>query len=127
MQALATMSWRARTLWAGVVIAVAVMLWSAGDRYYFAVVWPSKVQQETVGRVLADYGSLASRERSFAWGEGFARWRYHVDPANVRLRSFCGGNATRSCSFSRSRKVETGVTLYVDFADGVLTVEEWWS
>lgn len=121
------MSWRSRTGLAGVVIAVASILLFACDRYYFAVVWPSKVQQETLGRVLADYGSLASRERSFAWGEGFARWRYRVDPANVRLRSLCGVNASRPCSFSKSIEAGTGVTLYVGFADGVLTVEEWWS
>ena len=80
-----------------------------------------------MGRTLADFSSQTSRERSFTWGEGFARWRYRIDNSDARLRSFCVNGVSPPCSFSRSKQLNVGVTLYLSFDNDVLTVEEWWS
>jgi hypothetical protein len=97
------------------------------DRHYFAVQWPAKVQQETVGSTLAANDRVLSKERHFAYGEGFARWRYKADASSEALQRLCGGAAEHTCSFSRSRSLQDGVRLNVSLSDGILTVEEWWS
>ena len=111
-------------LTAGVCVATAVWLY---DRYYFSVLWPSKVQRETVGTTIATADALISKERHFAYGEGFARWKYRMEASSVALRQVCGNVGVDQCSFNRSRTMEEGVTLSVSLSAGVLTVEEWWS
>jgi hypothetical protein len=105
---------------------IATVAWP-GDRYNFAVRWPAKVQREVVGATLASPDTLLSRERHFAYGEGFARWRYKVDPRAPAFERFCGKTANVSCSFTRTRKVKEGVALSVSLSAGTLTIEEWWS
>ena len=107
-------------------VGVAAVGW-LGDRYHFAVRWPAKVQREVVGTTLANRDTILSRERHFAYGEGFARWRYKVEPGTPAFARFCGKTATVSCSFVRARKIEEGVELSVSLSGGILTVEEWWS
>jgi len=105
-------------------LAAAVWLY---DRYYFSVRWPSKIQEETTGTTLAGENALISKERHFAYGEGFARWRYKIEASTPSLQRLCGPVPVRDCSFNRSRKIGEGVDLNVDLTNGVLTVEEVWS
>jgi hypothetical protein len=95
------------------------------DRHYFAVRWPADIQRETIGSTLATRDRLLSKERSFAYGEGFARWKFQADASDKTLRRLCGATAVSRCSFSRSHKPEDGVTTSVSLSGGVITVEEW--
>jgi hypothetical protein len=97
----------------------------AYDLHYRAVRWPARIQKETVGRVLATRNELLTQEDSFAWGEGFARWRYRFDLPSSRVGESCGSVDPKQCSFSRSRLVEEGVRVIVSYDDGILIVEEW--
>jgi hypothetical protein len=106
-------------------VGVAAAIWLY-DRYNFSVLWPSKVQQQTLGTTIATADTLLTSERHFAYGEGFARWRYKLEGSNPALRQLCGKVDVGNCAFSRSRTVEDGVDLSVSLSAGVLTVEEWW-
>ncbi len=112
-----------RLIAAGCIMAAAWLY----DRYHFAVRWPAEVQRETVGKAVAGADKLLSKERHFAFGEGFARWKYKADSSSEALQSLCGNVEVRRCSFTRSRVLDEGVTLNVSLSRGVLTVEEWWS
>jgi hypothetical protein len=105
------------------LIAAATWLW---DRYTFAVRWPSQVQQEVLGSIVVSSDVLVSKERSFAFGEGFARWRYKVDAKSTALRRFCQEAPPSHCAFKRTRNVAEGVDLSVTLSGETLTVEEWW-
>lgn len=107
-----------------VCIAAGVLLW---DRYTFEVRWPSRVQEEVLGATIASREMMISKERSFSYGEGFARWRYKLDDRGSALRHLCQGASAGRCSFTRTRKVVEGVDVSVELAAGVLVVEEWWS
>ncbi|WP_315762625.1 hypothetical protein [Sphingomonas sp. Y38-1Y] len=104
--------------------AAATWLW---DQYTFAVRWPSQVQQEVLGSTVVSYDALISKERSFNFGEGFAKWRYKVDGSGSTLERFCQRTSALHCAFTRSRNAAQGVTLNVELSGGILTVEEWWS
>jgi hypothetical protein len=110
----------------GVGLAL-LLMWIGGTSYYEAFLWPARVQREVIGRAVARHSTILSHESSFAWGEGFARWRYRVEPDVPSLRLLCGSVELRHCSYSRSRQIGAGVALTVSLSHGVLTVEEWWS
>jgi hypothetical protein len=97
------------------------------DRHYFAVRWPADIQRETMGGTVATEDSLLSKERNFAYDEGFARWKYQADASDGTLQRLCGATAVSRCSFSRSHAPEEGVTTSVSLSGGVITIEEWWS
>lgn len=100
--------------------------WAYGV-YYVAFLWPAKIQREVLGDEVASHAQLLSRESHFAYGEGFARWRYQLDVAGSRVAALCTNMPVSRCSFSRSREIDEGVTVIVGYKRGVLTVEEWWS
>jgi hypothetical protein len=55
----------------GVIGCLAAAAWLY-DRHYFAVRWPTNVQQEVLGTTAATAESLISKERHFSqYGEGF--------------------------------------------------------
>ena len=97
------------------------------DRHYFAVRWPADIQRETIGSTVATGDRLLSKERDFAYGEGFARWKYQADASDKTLQRLCGATAVSRCSFSRSNAPEEGVTTSVSLSGGIITIEEWWS
>jgi hypothetical protein len=109
------------------LVAVIACITVAYDHYYFRVRWPAGIQRETLGSVIAGSDALLSYERQFAFGEGFARWRYRPDTSNETLRRLCNGIEVPRCTFNRSRALSRGVTLTASFHNSVLTVEEWWS
>lgn len=113
------------------LIAMVVALGTAGlwgwGRYYDAILWPEKVQRETLGRKLVAFKEQISREKAFAYGQGFIRWQYRVANQNAAVQSVCGSVAIEHCTFMRTRQIESEVSLTVSLAKGVLTVEEWWS
>ena len=117
-------SWLALLL--GIVGTLALCLWLY-DRHYFAVQWPADIQRETIGSSVAAEDALLSKERHFAYGEGFARWKYRADADSETLRRICGATVVSRCSFSRSHAPQQGVTTSVSLSGGVVTIEEWWS
>jgi hypothetical protein len=94
------------------------------DRHHFAVRWPADIQRETIGSTVAAGDRLLSKERSFASGEGFARWKYQANASDKALRRFCRATPVSRCSFSRSHAPEEGVTTSVSLSRGIITVEE---
>jgi hypothetical protein len=97
------------------------------DRYEFCVVWPEHIQRELNGTTLARSNNLISSERHFAWGQGFARWKYRITAPNRSLQLICRNVEIANCSFSKRRTLEKSVDLDANLSAGVLTVEEWWS
>ena len=81
-----------------------------------------------LGLELARPDAQIDREGSSAYGEGMFRWRYRVDPRDPRLKQFCPAAPTpEGCRFKRKRRIAEGVDIYVSYAGGVMTLEEWWS
>jgi hypothetical protein len=118
---------RSQVLVIGGVNFALLLMWIVGKSYYEAFLSPARIQREVIGRAIARHSMILSRESSFAWGEGFARWRYRVEPDVPSPRLLCGNVELSRCSFSRSRQIGAGVALTVSLSHGVLTVEEWWS
>ena len=110
----------------GIISMVALCAWLY-DRPYFAVRWPADIQKETLGSAVAAEDKLLSKERHFAYGQGFARWKYQADASSETLHRLCGLTAVSRCSFSRSKTPQSGVTSSVSLSGGVITIEEWWS
>ena len=118
-----------RSLLISVMVTLALTaaaLW-LNDRHYFAVRWPAQVQREVLGITVASGNDLVSKERSFAWGEGFARWRFKIHTVSPALVRLCAPVEVGKCSFNRTRQIEEGVLLVVHFDDNVLTIEDVWS
>jgi hypothetical protein len=112
------------------VIGAAALIGAAAwlyDHYQFSVIWPNRVQRELFGTTLANANSLASSERHFAYGQGFARWRYKMASTNPSLQRLCGNIELAKCSLNKHRTVDRGVDVHGVLSGGVLTVEEWWS
>ena len=111
------------------VAAVSVLLLGAllYDRHNFVVRWPVNIQRQTIGSTVATSAQLLTKERDFAYGEGFARWKYRADASSKALQRLCGATVVSHCSFNRSHSPQEGVTSSVSLSGGVLTIEEWWS
>lgn len=97
------------------------------DQHRFTVRWPADIQLETLGSKVATDASLISKERDFASGEGFARWKYRADADNEALQRICAPTVVSRCTFSRSYAPQEGVITSVSLSRGILTIEEWWS
>jgi hypothetical protein len=103
---------------------VGTWLW---DRYQFDVVWPTRVQRELFGDSLVSSVDLIGHERHFAYGQGFARWKYKVAKGSPSLARLCHSAPPVKCSLRAHRTVERDVDLFGNLSGGVLTIEEWWT
>ena len=105
-------------------LVVGTWLW---DRHQFNVVWPTKVQSELFGETLVSSDDLVWSERHFAYGQGFARWKYKVANGNPSLQHLCGTVSITKCILRRHRTVEQDVDIFASLSGSVLTLEEAWS
>jgi len=109
------------------VVAGVGTIFATNHWYYQRYIWPAEIQKELFGRQIVDANLLPVRIADSGYGEGMFRWTYRIDPASADFREYCGSTPVKSCRFQRTKHLKEGVDLSASYANGVLTIEEWWS
>jgi hypothetical protein len=94
--------------------------------YYTRFLWPASVQRSVVGAELVSNSELNNYDGFTAYGQGAHRWTYDV-VGNSHLRKMCAPQPLSTCSFVRTRRLNSDVEQTVKLKTGVLIVEEVWS
>ena len=99
----------------------------ARDWYYRRYVWPSEIQHQLLGGLLARGRALTEYEGYAHYGQGMFHWRYKVERDSTLLAALCAGHQIDTCTFTKSRTPSADVSQVIAYANGVLTVEEGWN
>ena len=112
----------------GTCIAIGILLY-AHDYHYRRYTWPADIQTKVLGGTqITDGATLVSWESdSVVYGEGGFKWTFRLNVRNDHLKRLCGAQPVLKCKFTRSRHLSDGVDLFVEYADGILIIEEAWS
>jgi hypothetical protein len=89
--------------------------------------WPGRIQIELFGKQIVDPSALIYHDGFSHFGQGRFLWRYRVTSETPELMKLCHNQPLEKCSFSKDRVIKEGITLYGDYSQGVLTLDEDWS